>query len=271
MLGLAVAVTVVSTLAIADGLDLLDRWMEGTATDAELASFSELTVGLESLLTLLMVASAICVLAWLFRAVSNVPALGRGTPRWSPWQSVVWWFVPVAFLVMPFLVVRDVWQRMSPAGERANGAIVGAWWLLYLGGALGGRLAAQAMSVASTVEEVRSAFVIALPAGAAMAIAGALLIAIIRTIEARAKELVGLGFATTTATVAPAAPSWGAAAPPRPAGSSESPWEARPSDGEEAATAPPAVFCPRCATARVPSMRYCASCGFDFESTGPGP
>jgi hypothetical protein len=266
MLGLAVAVTVLSTLAIADGLDLLDRLMEGTATDAELASFAELTVGLESLLTLFMVASAICVLAWLFRAVSNVPALGRGTPRWSPWQSVVWWFVPVAFLLMPFLVVRDVWRRMSPAGERASGAIVGAWWLLYLGGALGGRLAAQEMSVASTVEEVRSAFVIALPAGAAMAIAGALLIAIIRTVEARAKELAALGFAT--AAVAPAAPSWGAAAPPTPAGSSESPWEMRPSDGEE--TAPPAVFCPRCATARVPSMRYCASCALDFETIAPG-
>jgi hypothetical protein len=266
MLGLAVAVTLISTLAIAGGLDLLDRWMEGTATDAELASFAERTVGLESLLTLFMVASAICVLAWLFRAVSNVPALGRGTPRWSPWQSVVWWFVPVAFLFMPFLVVRDVWRRMSPASERVSGAIVGAWWLLYLGGALGGRLAAQAMSVAITVDEVRSAFVIALPAGAATAVAGALLIAIIRTVEARAKELVALGSAT--AAVAPAAPWWGVAAPPTLPGSSESPWELRPSD-REAAT-PPTVFCPRCAAARVPSMRYCVSCALDFESIAPG-
>jgi hypothetical protein len=76
---------------------------------------------------------AIAFLAWLRRTVENVPPLGGGTPRYSPNWAIGWWFVPVAFLVMPFIVVRDAWRRMATTEHEAGAALVGIWWLSFVG------------------------------------------------------------------------------------------------------------------------------------------
>ena len=262
VLGLAIGAMVASALVITSGLGLIDRAEAGLATDAELLSFAGLSEDLGNLTTILQIASAVCVLAWLHLAVLNVPALGRGTPRWSPWQSVIWWFIPIAFLLMPFAVVRDVWRRMSPAGERSSSVIVGTWWLLYLGGALGGRLATQAMNTASTVDEVRTLFVVVIALLAATAASGVLLISIIRTVEARALELVAVGLAHVP--IAPAGPSW--AAPAAAAAPSSTTIQPPPVSPDQPAAASGAAFCPRCATRRIQDTRYCPGCAFDFQS-----
>ncbi len=253
-LGLAIGVAGLSALVVANGIGLLDRAVAGTATQTEFFAFTNLTEDLDNLSAVLQLASAICVLAWLHRAVANVPSLGRGTPRWSPWQSVIWWFVPLAFLVMPFAIVRDVWRRMSPAGDQTSSAVVGGWWILYLAGSLGSRAASQAAATASTVEELRSLFLAVTGLLVATAISGVLLIWVIRTVESRAAHLATLGIAQ--APVAPAGPFWGAPETPVTLGPNEPllpPSPATPMARAPNLPPPPSVRNARLAERRTPA------------------
>jgi hypothetical protein len=125
--GLATAAMIISAVLVIGGIGLLDEIEAGTASEADVNGWIRSTEVISNGTILFQVLGAICVLTWLYRAVANVPALGRGVTRWSPGQSVVWWFVPVAFLVMPWVVVRDLWRRMSPAGVAAGSAIVATW------------------------------------------------------------------------------------------------------------------------------------------------
>jgi hypothetical protein len=56
---------------------------------------------------------------------------------------VGWWFIPFANIVMPYLIVRELWKASNPnAGAiewkaRGGAAIVGFWWA--------GRLVMQAL------------------------------------------------------------------------------------------------------------------------------
>jgi hypothetical protein len=58
------------------------------------------------------------------------------TPGWS----VGWFFVPLANLVMPYLVIREIWQASGP-GQGANwrrapvSAVLSVWWVV---GVVGG-------------------------------------------------------------------------------------------------------------------------------------
>jgi hypothetical protein len=49
----------------------------------------------------------ILFLVWFYRANANVRAMGADGLMGSPGLSVAWFFIPIAFLFMPFVVVRD--------------------------------------------------------------------------------------------------------------------------------------------------------------------
>ena len=87
----------------------------------------------------LAVGAAILVvlIVFLFRAAKNTELWDRSKPRWSPGWTIGGWFIPIASLVIPALVVRDVWartpQRDLDGRERAvAGPIVGWWWVTWL-------------------------------------------------------------------------------------------------------------------------------------------
>jgi hypothetical protein len=52
-----------------------------------------------------------------------------GALKWAPGWAVGGWFVPVAGLVIPYLVVRDVRQASAPAAQPVP---VGWWWTSVL-------------------------------------------------------------------------------------------------------------------------------------------
>lgn len=79
----AVAMAAGATLLVG-GLGLLDKIDAGSATEAEVDAWVASTRAIGNGTTLLEVLGGICVLAWLYRAVANVSALGRGIPHWSP-------------------------------------------------------------------------------------------------------------------------------------------------------------------------------------------
>jgi len=77
--------------------------------------------------------TAIAFLAWLSRAIDNVPALGGGTPSASPRWAIAWWFIPFANLGMPYEVVRDLDARTAGDARAGHPPLLVAWWFTFVG------------------------------------------------------------------------------------------------------------------------------------------
>jgi hypothetical protein len=52
---------------------------------------------------------------WLHRAAANLPALGGSELRFTPGWAVGWWFVPLANLVLPVLIMTEIWRASDPS------------------------------------------------------------------------------------------------------------------------------------------------------------
>jgi hypothetical protein len=94
------------------------------------AKVAILAVGLGALLASGgLLGAAVAVPMWTHRCYRNLPALGsRG--HLSPAWAAVSWFIPVANLVLPWVVLRDLWAAPGPASRRRWA--LGAWWTAWL-------------------------------------------------------------------------------------------------------------------------------------------
>jgi hypothetical protein len=89
---------------------------------------------------LLSLAIFVVFIIWLFRAAKNNEALGRVNPRFGPGWAIGSWFIPLANLVIPVLIVSDIWRGSDPSVPRGDpnwrrapaGPIVYLWWAAYL-------------------------------------------------------------------------------------------------------------------------------------------
>ena len=108
----------------------------GTGLDAAGASKAATAVLLVSL-----VATGAAFVAWAVRAYRNLPALGITERRyWTIWL-VVGWVIPGANLLVPKLLVADIWRASSPTvpvddGDRWQrrpvASLVNRWWCSFL-------------------------------------------------------------------------------------------------------------------------------------------
>lgn len=82
--------------------------------------------------------SVVAYLMWLNLSVKNLDPLGVTRYKYTPGWAVGWWFVPFASLVMPFLVVRDLWKASMPGftgedwKETSATPMLGLWWAAWL-------------------------------------------------------------------------------------------------------------------------------------------
>jgi hypothetical protein len=80
-------------------------------------------------------ASLSLFLIWFYRANANARAMGAEDLMGSPGLSVAWFFIPIAFLFMPYVVVRDTWKASEAPrdwqGRRAS-PLIGFWWTAML-------------------------------------------------------------------------------------------------------------------------------------------
>src|SRR5262249_27369014 len=91
-------------------------------------------------LILYFVTLIICMivfLMWLYRARSNLPALGVADARWSPGWAIAWWFIPIMSLFRPYQLVKETWQASDPESlpgwrREPPPAVFGWWWGLFL-------------------------------------------------------------------------------------------------------------------------------------------
>ncbi len=150
--GIALTVSAIAAAAAAwtdyDQLDFIDRALSGAPIDLEAGTASDnrfFALGAVNLLA--FGACAAFFLSWLFEAGRNLRALGRQGLRFAEEKRVLWFFIPVAHLVMPLLGLRELYKASCGPAQgdwrtQAFPAIFGVWWLVWLISNLSGDVAA---------------------------------------------------------------------------------------------------------------------------------
>jgi heme/copper-type cytochrome/quinol oxidase subunit 2 len=95
---------------------------------------------------LLYLAGGIVYLVWVHRASANAEAFGAEGMSAGPGMAVAWYFIPVANLFMPLVVMRETWKASAnPPNwevERAPATLI-LWWILWIVGNIAGIAAAR--------------------------------------------------------------------------------------------------------------------------------
>ncbi|MFJ1792178.1 DUF4328 domain-containing protein [Kitasatospora griseola] len=123
---------VLVTVANWRAYELVHDYLNGTATEADLAAADADTLTALASSTLLWLlplsAAGVAFLVWLWRARCNAESLrGRDTQRRTRVWVVASWITPVVNLWYPYQIVSDIWQASAP-GRPASGTLVKAWW-----------------------------------------------------------------------------------------------------------------------------------------------
>jgi hypothetical protein len=187
LVGIAVGAYLVQLVLTVSQFGLFDAAVAGTLSSTEAAASDARLAQVSGIATLTHLASAVAVLAWLWRAVGNVLTLTARTPRWSRNEAVGWWFVPLANWVMPYQVVRDTFADLA---RSRPGRIITAWWICHVASsATAMLLVAGGSPVAPTIDDLRGMVALSSAMLALEATAGVLLVLVIRRMTALARLL----------------------------------------------------------------------------------
>lgn len=139
MLSLAATVAVVTAAAVAAwGFRVDDPIVTVESTEIDLEVVADATI-----VTFLVVLAltGIAFVHWAVQAYRNLPALAIEDRRyWTIWL-VIGWVIPGANLLVPKLLVDDVWRGSSPEASLVGGdswqrrpvaSIVNRWWCSFL-------------------------------------------------------------------------------------------------------------------------------------------
>lgn len=97
-------------------------------------SFLSTVAGLPAL------AATVLLIVLSFRLAKNHQAMGRVGGRFGPGWAIAGWLIPLASLVIPFLLLNDLWRGSdpdeAPGGDswrrRPGGQLIYGWWALQL-------------------------------------------------------------------------------------------------------------------------------------------
>jgi hypothetical protein len=143
------------------------------------------------------IAIFVLLIIWLYRAAKNNEALGRQNPRLGPGWAIGGWFIPLAWWVIPFIVLDDVWRGSDPSIPRGDPSwrraktLAAIWvWLvtavLYF---IPNWIASSGGDVrADEPEKVRRDDILRIVANAIGIVAAVLAIVVIRRVAARQEE-----------------------------------------------------------------------------------
>jgi heme/copper-type cytochrome/quinol oxidase subunit 2 len=96
-------------------------------------------------LIVVLILGGIFLIVWLYRLRTDAEVFDPDRNHLSRGWAIGGWFVPIANLVLPFLVMRDVIRsvRAYPDGSTREAALLPltcVWWGLWVVGAIGARL-----------------------------------------------------------------------------------------------------------------------------------
>jgi hypothetical protein len=206
-----IAVSVVSGVASVYRRGLLDRVREGNPpTFDEMQNADNFVGATAALWSLVSIAILVVLIVFLWRAAKNTELWQRDRAKWRPGWAIGAWFIPFANLVLPAMVVQDVWRRspeIDPWGYRHAGSspLVGWWWATWIVSSLFVRLAAGWGGDPATAAELSTADTIRTIGLVASIAAAVFLVGVVRRLAARQAILARSG-PTTAPTPTTAAP-----------------------------------------------------------------
>jgi hypothetical protein len=133
-------------------------------------------------------------LFWINHAFKNLETLRVSNLEFSPGWAVGWWFIPFANLVIPFRVMRELWNATDPGLELEVAyaepapatSLIWLWWISFIGAGITGRVADV---MVSDDGDPAAGFPVALMIGGALqAVAGISAAILVRRITARQEE-----------------------------------------------------------------------------------
>lgn len=129
---------VVTALATPSATDSATDYLAGRISEDDFlddyTAFG-LTQSIQSLGT---VAAAVLTMIWLYRIAANVRSLGRAT-TWAPIWAVFGWILPPVLIIIPFLMVREMWKAsdatapLDPTSwkQGAENPMIWVWFVVY--------------------------------------------------------------------------------------------------------------------------------------------
>jgi len=85
--------------------------------------------------------TGVAFLLWIYRASTNLKALGAAELKYSPGWAIGGFFVPFLNLVRPYQVVTEIWRASAAGASRSGGvnwtyeqtpAFISVWWGSWL-------------------------------------------------------------------------------------------------------------------------------------------
>jgi hypothetical protein len=194
LFSVAAAVALVRAAALGVRLhaldDLASAMFESRARDAD-----AFVAVMDVVVALVVVAIVPCFIVWCWRAAKNQQVLGRVPERLGPAWAIAGWFIPFANLVIPVLVIQDLWRgsdatipRGDPRWRIADRSwLVGWWWGLFAV-ALFTFAGSPADRRSFDADAVRGANLAALLGTVCAAVSAILAILVVRRLGARQEE-----------------------------------------------------------------------------------
>jgi multisubunit Na+/H+ antiporter MnhC subunit len=206
-----IALTAVLIIGVLNHLRVLgDKEIGGLVLDTDAVNDANaLPAAMIILSGLVGLATFVLLIIWLYRAAKNNEALGRQNPRLGPGWAIGGWFIPIAWWVIPFIVLDDVWRGSDPSIPRGDpnwrrSSTMGAIWAWLVTAVIFTIPSAIATSTgdvrADEPEKVRRDDILRIIGAVGAIVAAALAIVVTRRIAARQEECLRAQQANAPAT-----------------------------------------------------------------------
>lgn len=143
-------------------------------------------------LTAVLLACGIVFIIWEWRCAKNAELLAHGAPRFGPGWAIGGWLIPFANLVIPVLVMQDLWRSTSGAARtdgssraRPGSALVGWWWAAFVPSAV---LTRFRPGDVETIDELQRLDTMGIIGGVVAVVAAFLAIRLVRELTSRLRE-----------------------------------------------------------------------------------
>ena len=176
----ALAIAGAALSFVGEAIDLLAALVAPGSIVETIGAGFQIVASLASMAGLL--GSAIALPMWMHRSFRNLPALGATGLSWSPAWAAGGWFIPLANLVIPYLVTRELWIHASGEPERVS-PLLPLWWGAWVGAYVLHVLQGASNSVGRTSRVGGDVLGILNDVG--LVLAGALLIVLVQRITRR--------------------------------------------------------------------------------------
>jgi hypothetical protein len=140
LLWASVAISVISVISGIMEYRLLQAIAAGQFdSDAEMtaaAQANDLRQGIIGVAYIvLLLATSVVVLVWIYDANRNAHALGAAGMRFAPGWAVGWYFIPIFNLWKPYQAMKEIWKASADPGNwqaQPRSPLLPWWWFLWI-------------------------------------------------------------------------------------------------------------------------------------------